>query len=59
MGHVKCVRLLINSNADVQLQVENGLTGLTVAALKGHLECFNLMIDATKHQMVRMHSLSL
>jgi ankyrin repeat protein len=53
------VRLLIDSKADVHLQVENGLTGLTVAALKGHLECFNLMIDATKHQMVRMHPLSL
>jgi ankyrin repeat protein len=46
VGRVECVRLLLENNADVQLHVEHGETGLILAAWKGQLDCLQLMIDA-------------
>jgi hypothetical protein len=43
---VECVRLLLDSKADMQLIDEDGCAGLSLAVLKGQIKCLQLMIDA-------------
>ena len=45
-GHVKCVRLLVDGNADLELEDEEGVTGLMEAASLESPECLKVMIGA-------------
>jgi ankyrin repeat protein len=44
-GRVKCVRLLLENNADVALASIEGDTALHRASSKGHLECLRLLLE--------------
>jgi ankyrin repeat protein len=42
----KCLRLLVENNADMDVKNDGGSTGLTIAAYRGHLGCVKVMVEA-------------
>ena len=49
-GHVECVRLLLNSNADINVQY-SGWTALTFAKQNGYTEIINLLENASRERV--------
>ena len=44
-GHVECVKVLLDHEANIEAVDNAGCTSLLGACLEGHVECVNVLLD--------------